>query len=188
MAKDTDLFRYAVFDIECTSLDATYGRILCCCFKFLDEDKVRTVTAPKYKDEPKMLAKIMEWYDECDVIIDWNGKLFDVPFVNARLMLRRKDMKQYIGKKTPLLLPGKKHIDGRWINAKLRTRGNRLDGAAQDFNVSNQKFHVRGEEWIRAADGQADALAKIVKHCQLDVKITEDVIRVLKPLIVRVIA
>jgi len=181
------LFRMATWDIECTSLDATYGRILCVCFKFLDEDKVRTVTAPRYKDEPKLLKTVMKWWDDCDVAIDWNGKLFDVPFVNARLLLRRNDMKKILPKATvPLLDPKKKHIDGRWINAKLRTRGNRLDGAAKDFDVKHQKYDVRGEEWIKAADGDKAALAKIVKHCELDVKITEDVIKILKPLIIRV--
>lgn len=181
-----NLFRIACFDIETTSLDATYGRVLCGCFKFSDEKEVRTVKAPRYKDEPKALEKIAEWWEEADIVAHWNGKLFDVAFINARLLIRRKDLTDKQMRKRAILEPGKKQIDGRWINSKLRSRGNRLDGAAKDFQSRYQKFDVRGEEWIRAADGRKDALDKIVRHCQQDVRITEEVMKILKPHIVTV--
>ena len=42
--------RFAAMDIETTGLEASYGRLLCCCFKFTDEDKVRTVRAARYRN------------------------------------------------------------------------------------------------------------------------------------------
>lgn len=175
--------RLASFDIETTALDATYGRILCACFKFDDEEKIKTVAARRYKDEPKCLAQIVKWYESADIVVTWNGKLFDIPFVNARLMIRRKDTDKDC---PPILNPNKMQIDGRWINNKLRTRGNRLDGAAKDLAIIHQKYDLRGETWVQAADGDRNALAEIVKHCEEDVLITEEVIGVLKPYIIRI--
>lgn len=180
------MFRIASLDIECTALDATYGRLLCACIKFADEDEPRTVLARRYKDEPKALETIIGWWNEADIIVHWNGKLFDVPFINARLMIRRKELSTRALRKSPILHPDKKQIDGRWINSKLRTRGNRLDGAAKDLGLANQKYDVRGEAWIKAADGHKESLDLIVKHCQKDVMITEEIMVILKPYIVRV--
>lgn len=176
-------FRFATFDIETTQLEASYGRLLCACFKFFDEDKVRTIRAPRYKDEPKALAAVATLWNEADVIIHWNGKLFDVPFINARLMIRRKELPKGVD---PILDPTKKVIDGRWISSKLRTRGNSLDGMAKDMQATHQKYDVAAENWIRAADGDKESFERIVKHCEEDVKITQEVITILKPYIVRI--
>ena len=174
--------RIATFDIETTQLDATYGRILCACFKFTDEDQVRTVKAPRYKDEPRALAKIVEIYNKADIFVTWNGKMFDVPFVNARLMIRRND-----DDRLPSILDPKKfHIDLMWMCKKLRTRGSRMDGAAKDLRTRHQKYDVPGEDWIRAADGDRDALDRIVRHCEFDVEITEDLLDRFRPYLRRI--
>lgn len=177
-------FKIAMLDIETTSLDATYGRFLVGCMKFLDEKKVRTVTAPTYADEPKALATMMDWVDEADVICTWNGKMFDIPFLNARVMIRRRD--KYLARRKPILNPMVKHKDLMYECKKLRTRGSRLDGAAKDLGFDRQKFDVNGEHWIKAADGQKASLNLIKKHCELDVLITEDAFDTFRPYILNI--
>jgi uncharacterized protein YprB with RNaseH-like and TPR domain len=174
--------RIAAFDIETTGLDASYGRFLCACFKFLDDPKVKTVRARRYKDEPRALAQLVKIYNKADIIVTWNGKLFDIPFVNARLMVRRKEHDV-----APAVLdPGKKHVDLRWMSAKLRTRGNRLDGASRDLGAKFAKYTVGAEGWIKAADGHVESFDKIVHHCELDVMLTEEMFEILKPYVVRI--
>lgn len=182
MSKDSAI-RFAAMDIETTGLDASYGRMLCGCFKFFDEDNVRTVTCGSYSEEPKALAQLAEWWDEADVVVHWNGKLFDVAFINARMMIRRKQLPKRC---RPILDPQKKQIDGRWIKNKLRTRTNRLENAAIDLNLRHRKYDVPAEHWNRAAAGDTRSLAEIVQHCQRDVLITEEIMGILKHYIVRV--
>ena len=173
--------RFATFDIETTGLDASYGRILCACFKFTDEEDVRTVVSRRYKDEPRALRQIHALYKKADVIVTWNGKLFDLPFVNARTMIRRKEAQ------CPHILdPSKKHIDLMYMSKKLRTRGNRMDGAAKDLAGKNQKYDVEAEEWVRAVDGDRRAFDRIVRHCEVDVVMTEELLEILKPYVVRI--
>lgn len=174
--------RIATLDIETTSLDASYGRLLCACFKFTDESSPRTIVARRYKDEPRALEKIAKLYREADIIVTWNGKKFDIPFLNARIMVRRDELKL----DPPILDPMMKHIDLMYMSAKLRTRGNRLDGAAKDLKARNQKYHCVAEDWVRAADGHKPSLDGIIKHCEVDVLITEDMLNILKPHIIRI--
>jgi uncharacterized protein YprB with RNaseH-like and TPR domain len=101
--------RIAVLDIETTGLNATYGRLLCACFKFDDERRPRTVEVPFCKDEPKALKQIKAWYNEADVVATWNGKRFDVPFINGRLMVHKMDP-----------LPAKMHKDLLYESQKMR--------------------------------------------------------------------
>ena len=175
-------FRFAAFDIETTSLDATYGRVLCACFKFSDEDKVHTFRANRYQDEPRLLEQIHKMYESVDVVTTWNGKRFDIPFVNARLMIRRDEHKIA----PAILKPGIKHLDLMYQCAKLRTRGNRMDGAAKDLKLIAQKHDVAGEFWVRAAGGDKAALDEIVKHCEIDVRITEELMGEYRPYIINI--
>lgn len=176
--------RIAALDIETTGLDATYGRMLCCCFKFNDEERVRTFKAVDYKDEPALIVDIKKAYDDLDVVVTWNGKRFDIPFINARLMIRRKEFPKTFGK--PILDPTKIHMDLMYMSAKLRTRGNRMDGATKDLNWDGQqKVDCTGEDWIRAASGQEKFLNKIVKHCEADVRMTMELFEIYKPYFVR---
>ncbi len=165
--------RVAAFDIECTNLEASYGRTLCVCFKFSDEAKPRTVTARWLRDEPKLLETVGQWWDEADIVAGWNSKLFDQRFLNARRM--------FYGMLP--LDPTKMHKDLMFEFRKLRFRGSRLEGASKDLRTKAAKFDVPAYRWLEAAEGQQEALNLIVKHCQLDVLLTEEMFTRLKPLI-----
>lgn len=172
--------RYAMFDIETTGLEASYGRLLCASFKFNDKKRPVTYRAPRYEDEPLALAQIAQAFDTLDFVVTWNGKLFDIPFVNARLMIRKPHGAR------PILNPTIKHVDLRWTAVKLRTRGHRLEGMSVDLGTRMRKYDVPAESWVKAAGGDARSLASIVKHCECDVEITEEMFEKLQPYIVRI--
>lgn len=175
MAKPS-VFRIATFDIEATSLEASYGRVICCGFKFLDEDNPRMVVAKGLHGEAAALTAIGQLWDKADMVVSWNGLMYDVPFLNARRM--RYGMAP-LGKKL--------HTDLMWHHKKLRTRGHRLEGASIDLGCKSKKFNVPAEYWQYACDNKhplaAKALADIVKHCEYDVVLTEEMFGKLKPLI-----
>jgi len=168
--------RFCSLDIECTSLDASYGRILCVCMKFFDEDKVRTYIALRCKNEKPMLREVVRAYNECDVVVTWNGKLFDIRYINARLMQHN----------LPPLDHGKMHKDLMWEAKKLRLRGARLDGVSKDLRTKVAKYDVPAWRWILAAEGDKASSREIVTHCELDVLLTEEMMERLKPLIIRI--
>ncbi len=166
------VIRIAALDIETTGLDATYGRVLCACAKFNDEDEVRTVSAPRCKDERAALKEIARWYADADIISTWNGKMFDVPFLNARMMIHRLPP-----------LHGKMHKDLLYESKKMRFRGHRLVHAIENMRIPYKKFEVAARHWMLAAEGNANSLALIVKHCQCDVRSTESMMARFRPLI-----
>ena len=49
-----------------------------------------------------------------------------------------------------------------------------------------RKFNVDGDEWVKAAEGQQGAHDLILKHCELDVLLTEEMGERLKSLIVHI--
>lgn len=167
--------QFAAMDIEATGLDASYGRLVCVCFKFEGEKKVRTMSIKSVHEEKELLEWVQEQYDQVDVLVTWNGKRYDVPFLNARMFIH--------GMKP--LVP-KKHLDLMYKAKAIRTRGARLDGFAKDMGLAHQKFDVPASAWILAAEGDEKAIKDIVKHCELDVKITEDAARKVRPMIVRI--
>jgi uncharacterized protein YprB with RNaseH-like and TPR domain len=172
----SDILRFAALDIETTSLEASYGRLICACYKFTDEDSVRTITVPRYRNEAKALERISRLYDKLDVVLTWNGKLFDIPFLNARLMHH----------KLPPLDARKMHLDIMYQARKLRLRGSRMDGVSKDLRTKVAKYDVPAWRWVLAAEGNREAIGEIVRHCELDVILTEELFDRLKPLIVRI--
>lgn len=173
--------RIATFDIETSNLAASYGRLLGACFKFDDEDFVWEIDALRYKDEPAALEAIFDLYEAADVVVTWNGKMFDLPFTNARLMKRRHEVRR-----KPILDPGKKHVDLMYMFKKLRTAGNRLSLCGAELQLARQKYDVDPEVWVRAIDGSRAALDEIMRHCHLDVLMTMDAVQALRDYIVRV--
>lgn len=167
--------RFAAFDIECTQLEASFGRLVCMCAKFLDEKKIRTVYTRWYRNEKRMLEEMAKWWEEMDVVITVNGKLFDMPFVNARRMHHGM-----------LPLVPKMHVDLRWVATKLRFRGASLDGMAKDLRLKNQKHECAAWQWVLAAEGDMPCIKDIIKHCEQDVRMTEELFNRLRPLIIRI--
>ena len=102
-----------------------------------------------------------------------NSKLFDVPMINARRMFYGMEP----------LNPSKKHVDLMYQQRKLRFRGSRLDGASKDIRTKSVKFDVPSYRWVEAAEGQKEAQDLILKHCQFDVLLTEEMFIRLKSLI-----
>ena len=165
--------KVAIFDIEATSLEGSYGRLLCMGLKFLDEDKVRMVTARTLRQERAALLTIEKWFDEANIIVGWNSKMYDWAFIQQRRIVNN-------------LPPMKKpmHIDLMWVHKyHFRSRGHSLLNVGKDLKCKANKFDVHASEWTKAMEGDQAALDLIVKHCVEDCKLTEEVYHKLVPYI-----
>jgi uncharacterized protein YprB with RNaseH-like and TPR domain len=129
---------------------------------------------PKGKDitDDKALVKsIASALSEYDVWVTWNGKLFDVPVLNARL--------RYHGLQP---LPLVKHIDAMYYatGGSMRIGRRSLASVSEYFDVANKKTPLSVRIWDKAMSGNKEAYDLIVEHCDADVLVTRDVFAVLK--------
>lgn len=175
-------FRIAFFDIETTDLNAMMGRILC----WSIADNWGTITHKTIYDFPQasitddrgVIQALRDELDKYDIIIGWNSKMFDISFLNARLVRW--------GKK-PLL--GKMHIDPMW-RARAGSYGLRI-GSSKLVNVSKfvdrgasvEKTDVDWDTWALAQSGDRKAMEYLVEHCDKDVLVTRSVFNHLKPMV-----
>lgn len=113
-------------------------------------------------------AKALEGYD---ILVSWNGKLFDVPVLNGRLNFHGL---------APLNIH--MHVDLMYYaSGQFNRIGRRsLQSVSEYFNVQNRKTPLNVRTWDRAMSGDPAAYEKIAEHCDADVLVLRDVFDVLK--------
>jgi uncharacterized protein YprB with RNaseH-like and TPR domain len=174
--------RIAFFDIETTGL-------------FADFDIMLVGVIKEYKgkyeifriDQTKGYAR-MPYYDydvvrrfvnrllEFDIIVGYNCKKFDIPFLNTRLLVYNDDK----------YLTGIKVIDLLQVfRTQVRLHSRSLKSVSEAI-VGLQKTPVLPDYWLRARHGDRKAFEYIVKHCKRDVEILEEVYEKTKGLIKRI--
>jgi len=169
------------FDIEATNLNANFGFILCASFKKLGEDEVTTFSitdSPSFKedttDDRWVCEQISEYLSDADIIISWYGTRFDMPYIQSRLLYH----------KLPIIGPIP-HIDGwRIARFKMKLHSNRLQSVTE-FLGFEDKTPLNGPIWIKATSGNEDAITYVVKHCEQDVRVLEDVYTTIRPLLIQ---
>lgn len=176
---------FAIVDLECTSLKSDQGFLLCGGIKPLG----RKAAVLGLKDigacrdrltvDAKLSVAIAERMESFDGWITWNGKMFDVPFLNDRLLLAgRKPLEKRF------------HIDVMYYarQGQSRLTSSRLDWVSRILNVSDRKTDLDLNRWKLA---EAEAISRfrhgavnygyVVHHCGKDLAVTEQVYERLKP-------
>lgn len=167
--------RVCIWDIESTSLNATFGFVLCVGWKWLGEKKVHiaktTDFGKNHWDDKGVVMKAVKEISEADMWVTWYGSRFDVPFLNTRLILHGKPP-----------MPPIAHWDG-WRVARnhLKMSSNRLATISEFFGLS-PKTPVRGDAWVKASVGHGPSLKYVVDHCVQDVLTLEQAYLKLRPL------
>jgi uncharacterized protein YprB with RNaseH-like and TPR domain len=170
----------AFFDIETTNLKANFGRILCASVADM-YGNVRTFRvdeAPwqreRRRDDIALCVGLRDYLEQFDVLVGWYSKMFDVPYLNTRLL---------IGSERPMR-SDMMHFDPIWKAKKgsLALHSARLDAVAKTFRLEVQKTGLDPEIWNDAADGDREAMDYVVEHCEKDVLVLRQAFHILKPL------
>lgn len=172
--------KIVTFDLEMSNLHASFGIVLCASFKVLGEKKIKTLRIdqyPLYKKQPwndsELIKAIKTELLEADIIVSYNGRKFDIPFLNSRLL--------QIGEKP---VTGIKHVDLFFISKfQLRIHNWSLDALAKHLGLPVEKTHMDGERWVKAMTGDKASLNYIIEHCILDVKVLEQVFNKVKGMV-----
>jgi len=160
-------------DGEMTNLSPKFGQLLCA--GILDFDpgnkngsNLRILTLDDYKGrrwDDKGLAK--RWRDaleEYDIIVTWNGRRFDVPFLNERLArwgLRPLNSPRH----EDLMYTARHHM------RCMGVRDSKLKTVAQHLRLPVQKTEMLPEQWVMASGGHYPSYQYILRHCGHDVKV-----------------
>ena len=165
-----------LFDIESTSLNATFGTILCIGYKWLNKDKVHIPTildksSKGMLDDSILVKKFADEFIKCDYVVSWYGIRFDLPMINSKLI------KYGLGP-----LPYKPHLD-LWDVAKknFKLHSNRLQAWSEFLGCGQRKSSIEFDHWLRAALGNKKSLECIVDHCYRDVLVLEEVFLKMRP-------
>lgn len=171
------LFKVGVLDIETTGLFSDFGYILCAVIKNLDGtdnnyDIFRLDETPTYRNKKALsspdvwkridrdlLVQLLHAYKKYDIIVHFNGRNFDIKFINTRLVKNRLE-----------LLPETKQLDIYQIaKHRLRLRSKRLDALKEFLEIDTKEEGHRWEYWQMAGAGVKEGFDYVVEHCKRDV-------------------
>ncbi len=177
--------KLAVVDLECTSLKSDQGFLLCGGIKplggkpYVIDLQTVGLTRGRLKIDKKLAVAIRDEMAKYDGWITWNGLMFDLPFLDDRLLFCDEDK------------PEKRFargLDMMWHArmGKSRMTSSRLDWVAKVLGCPFQKTDLDLNLW-KEAEAEAirgfktsDSFKYIVKHCTADLEVTEWVYEKLK--------
>lgn len=177
--------KISFFDYEMSNLSPKFGQLLCGCMLGYDPRNPRgynlqTFTLTDYKvrrwDDRELAKKLRDALEGCDIIVSWNGKHFDIPFLNGRLaeyQLREVNSPRH----EDLMFTARRHL--RCMGAK----DSKLDTIAKKLRLPVQKTPMEPRDWVRAIGGHRPSYDRILQHCQHDVKVLAFVWERLKHLV-----
>ena len=169
--------RIVILDIETTSLEADAGTLVSAGL-MSDVGRGEYLEVKTTSDEKPLLLRLVKRLESYDVMVTWNGRSFDIPFLTTRLMKHALDPR-------PILR--KSHIDlADIVKSRLRLTFTYLDHVCDFFGIERDKGPMGLEVpqlFVKALEGDQMALKSIRDHCLDDLKVTREVFLKLKPLL-----
>jgi hypothetical protein len=145
--------------------------IICAAWKWEHENKIHKI-GTYTKNDKKVVKALRAAIVEADEIVYHNGKKFDFKKLNTRVIAHRLDP-----------MPKPREVD-TLIQARKHCAftSNRLDYIGKFLGVG-QKVVTSQSLWLRALNGEREAVDEMMKYCPGDVILLESVFKVLQPYI-----
>lgn len=126
--------------------------------------EVLTPEEVKREDDLRIMSKLWDIIDKCDVIVAHNGENFDIPKINSRFLING----------LPPTSPYQQ-IDTKKIAVKqFGFSSNKLDALAGYFGIDH-KMDTDFELWSKCMDGDSNALKYMEEYNRKDIIILEEV-------------
>lgn len=177
LLEQPDAEKIGFLDIETSNLSPEFGITMSWSIKPLHQKAVSRIITKKELLGPELDKPLLkECFDEMrkyDKILTYYGTKFDVPFLRTRATMLGLDFPLY---------GDIKHQDVYYIvKFKFRLNRNRLDTACRALLGGTTKTYLSGYKWIRALQGNKDALLYIEDHNRKDVEELERLYLVVDP-------
>lgn len=160
-----------IWDIECHTFNfkADKGFMICSGFEELGTGKVeilqRDNIAKNPLDDRKLVLAIKNRILQADMLVTHNGKWFDLPWLNSRLV-------HWGYAPLPSNFP---HFDTCEVAYKKMRVRNSLEALGKFLGCKVKKTETDMNDWLLAGGGNQRAQRKIVVHNIADVKLTKEV-------------
>jgi uncharacterized protein YprB with RNaseH-like and TPR domain len=169
--------KIVILDIETTSLEADAG-VLVGAGLMSDAGRGEYLEARRTSEEKSLLTKLSKRLESYDIIVTWNGRSFDIPFLTTRLIKHGLD---------PRLIIRKSHLDlADVVKSRLRLTFTYLDHVCDFFEIDRMRGPMGLDVphlYVRALEGDRKALMSIREHCLDDLRATRQVFLKLRPLL-----
>lgn len=141
------------------------AKIICISWKWEDEEKIHNLSWDKSQCDKKMIEKFVKVLNKADEIVAHNGDRFDIKWIRTRAAYHRIPMKTHY-RSFDTLKKAKSHFN---------FPNNRLDTIAQFFGVGAKVEHDGIKMWDAVQDGDKHYLKEMIKYCDGDIVVLEDV-------------
>lgn len=182
--KESELPKILIFDIETApmmafvwkrykeniSLDQTISEsyMLCWSAKWLYEDKVMgdalTSEEAYLEDDKRIVSSLYDLISQADIIVAYNGKNFDIPYMNQRFLVYG----------FPPYKPV--HVVDPYETARtvFRFSSNKMDNIATQLGLQN-KIKTDFKLWRDCVSGDEKALNDMLTYNKQDVVVLEEI-------------
>jgi len=151
----------------------TDKRIICISYKWQYEDVVHTLKWDESHDDKRLIKKFIKILGEANEIIAHNGDRYDIKEIRTR------SIQQGI-----LMFPKYRTLDTlKKARKYFNFHSNKLDYLGEVLKVGRKLDHEGIDLWLKVCDGDQDALENMIRYCEKDVILLEDVFNVLSPFI-----
>lgn len=160
--------RILIWDIETRGLQADYGSILCIGWKWLDEKAVHVKSIHDIPGKhPLDDTELVRWFiaevwNKADIAVGWYSTGHDEPFLLTRAIVHGLHPAANV---THLDLWGK-------VWKRFKFSRNSLDNVSRHLGIG-EKYYSPPQDFERVLWGDKAAMKRIVKHCRVDVELTE---------------
>jgi DNA polymerase elongation subunit (family B) len=139
--------------------------IICICYKWEDSKDVGYLTWDSKQCDKKMLLKFIEIANSADEMVGHNGDRFDLAWIRTRCLFHRIN-----------IFPVYTTIDTLKLSrSKFKFNSNKLDYIAKYLGMG-EKIKTEFGLWKAIVlNKDKEAMAKMVKYCQQDVRLLEKV-------------
>lgn len=140
-------------------------KIICISYKWEGKDKVHSLTWDENQCDKQMLVDFIKIMNEADECIAHNGDRFDIKKIRTRCIYHRIPM-----------MPKYRSLDTlKKAKSGFNFNSNRLDYIAKFLGVGAKLEHEGFKMWIKCLQGDENALKDMVKYCNMDIIVLEDV-------------
>lgn len=140
-------------------------RIICISYKWESEEEIHTLTWDKNQCDKKMLKEFISVANHADELIAHNGDRFDIKWIRTRCIYHRIPM-----------FPNYKTLDTlKKAKSGFNFNSNKLDYIAQYLGVGAKVKHSGFDMWKGVMMNDKTALSEMVRYCEGDIIVLEDV-------------
>ena len=170
----------AMFDLEMTNLAANFGRLICGSIYPYGAAEPTTYRIDQTEsgrrevwNDRDLAVQLRDAIEDHFLVISYNGVMFDLKFLNSRLL--------HYGER-PMRFPMHKDLlfVAKWVFA---LSNNTLQSVQDHLGLVEKKTRLHPGYWNRAAGGDPEAIQYIVEHCEQDVKVLAEVFEHLAPFV-----